>query len=114
MPQPFEVRVEPHRETILVRVAGELDVATAPELNDRFGELLDVGFGRVVLDLRDTTFLDSSGLHCILRMDRKSRDAGATFELVPGPPVVQRVFGLTGTDVALRFIEPEAVELLAR
>lgn len=114
VPEPFEMRIEPHRETVVVAVAGEIDITSAPQLDRAFRELLDAGFGHIVLDLRGVCFLDSSGLHSILRMDTSSRSTGAAFELVPGPSAVQRVFRLTGTDVALRFIEPEALRWLAR
>ena len=51
-----------------------------------------------MLDLRDLTFMDSTGLRLVIRWDTAAREQGFRFAIVPGTDIVQRVFRLTGMD----------------
>jgi anti-sigma B factor antagonist len=104
-PERFRTDLEPHRETIVLAAHGEIDIDTAGQLDEQLRELLERGFERVVLDLRGVTFIDSSGLHAILDASAASDRAGVEFAIVKGPAPVERVFELTQTDSALRFID---------
>src|SRR5215218_223977 len=59
-----EERLGPH--TTLLDVAGELDIATAPELRDRLSAAIHRGATGLVVDLRDVTFMDSVAMAAIL------------------------------------------------
>jgi anti-anti-sigma factor len=103
MPTPFRCEVIPERDRVRVAPAGELDIATASQLEQVILELLEAGFRHVVLDLAGLEFVDSTGLQLILRL-QGSADAGEfAFEVRPGPPAVQRLFALTGTLDLVRF-----------
>lgn len=80
----------------VIRVTGELDLATSPRLERAIGEAFGLG-GGIVLDLSGLSFMDSSGLRVVLQLDASCRSAGRRLRIVRGPPVVQRVFELTGT-----------------
>jgi anti-anti-sigma factor len=63
---------------LVLRLAGELDSEAAPDLRHRIDQLpLD---GDAVLDLRDLTFIDSSGLGCLFRLQQRVADAGGLLE----------------------------------
>lgn len=79
-----------------VALAGELDLASAPVLREAAEPPIDEG-RPIVIDLRELTFIDSTGLGAIAGLERRARDAGARFSLVEGPPNVQRVFEVSGT-----------------
>lgn len=85
---------------------GEIDLATVPELEARLRELRDSGFESILLDLRESTFLDSSGLRLILAWDADAQRDGFRFGVVAGPPAVQRVFDVTGVLDRVPFVEP--------
>jgi anti-sigma B factor antagonist len=87
-----------------VFASGEIDLSCAGALEARLRGLLGRA-RRVVLDLRGVRFMDSSGVHCVLDVDRASRAAGVEFVVVPGPPEVQQMFQITGTDALLRFVD---------
>jgi anti-sigma B factor antagonist len=108
-PEPFRTELEPHGETIVVVVHGEIDVSSADPLHAQLTGLLS-SFSRVVVDLRQVDFIDSTGLHCMLDVDDASRDAGSEFLLVPGPEQVQRLFHVTRTEHVLRFAEPGRID----
>jgi anti-sigma B factor antagonist len=105
-PEPFRCDVEPARGEVHVIPRGEIDLATAPQLEARLRELREAGFDRLVLDLREVTFMDSTGLRVILAWDEEARRDGMELRLMPGPPAVQRVFEVTGVLHRLGFSEP--------
>jgi anti-anti-sigma factor len=78
-----------------VRLTGELDLATACRLEQALHDA-QAEASEVVLDLRDLTFLDCSGMRVILAAAQRARRAGHRLTVVPGPGQVDRVFTLTG------------------
>ena len=94
---PFVCPVIPERERVRIAPAGDLDLATSPELRSTIDELLGSGFDDVVVDLANVTFLDSSGLQVLLAAHEAAELGGYRFRLRAGPPAVQRIFELTGT-----------------
>jgi anti-anti-sigma factor len=105
IPEPLQIEPERHGDTVVVIASGEIDLSTADLLRAQLHELLD-SCRRLVLDLRKVDFIESTGLHCILDIDKASRAVSVEFALVPGPPQVQRLFEITRTADRLRFIEP--------
>jgi anti-sigma B factor antagonist len=98
--------VESEEGNGLVRVAlrGELDLSTVGKLED---ELRRVE-GRaplVVLDLSGLSFLDSTGLRCVVGADERAREGGRRLVVVKGPDAVQRVFSITRLDERLEMVD---------
>ncbi len=94
--EPFRVDVVPNRHEVRVCPVGELDLATVPSVDAQLAELWSAGFTRLVLDLRDVRFLDSTGIRMLLSWQSDCSADGVQFSVIPGPPVVQRVLELTG------------------
>ena len=92
-----------------VRIAlwGEIDIAARPQIEQVIDDAKRSGAGLVVLDLRRVTFIDSSGLGLALELYAASDGGGFAFELIPGPPYVQRIFEITGTHELLPFVSGE-------
>jgi anti-anti-sigma factor len=103
VPEPFRVEVRPDRRRVVVVPHGEVDIATVDQLAEEIDELVGRGFDTVVVDLRATSFLDSSGLHLLLRQSART-DAGVT--VIDGAPAVRRVIDLAGRRQLLRFEAP--------
>ena len=80
--------------TRLVRVRGELDLATAPEL-ERALEPNGDGDGRIVVDLSECTFIDSTGLKILVDADRRR---GHDLLIVANGMAVRRTFEVSGLD----------------
>lgn len=100
----MNVDVERRDGTVVVSLAGDLDLASAPRLDESLHGCED-GADIVILDLRGLTFMDSSGLRVILAADARARSRGGRLVLIAGPPGVQRVFQLTLLDTRLEFID---------
>ncbi|MFE0105262.1 STAS domain-containing protein [Streptomyces sp. NPDC059009] len=91
---PFAVDVVELPDLVLVRVAGDLDVATAPELARALTECE----GRYCeLDLLQVTFADSSALNLLTKYQRHTTARGGTLRLVDASVPVRRVLDITGT-----------------
>jgi anti-sigma B factor antagonist len=103
--EPFRCEVQAELHGAVIRPVGELDMATVPIVDGHLSEQQAAGSKHVTLDLRDVSFLDSTGLRMILSWDAMSRADGFAFSLVAGPPPVQRLFELTGTTQRLKFVE---------
>jgi anti-anti-sigma factor len=100
----FRCEVVRDGEAARVRAIGELDMAAAPALAAEIAQLRQAGCPRVIVDLSELSFLDSSGLRLLLDCHAEARRDGHTVALIPGPRAVQRVFELTGTTEHLPFI----------
>ncbi len=83
------------RDAGWVHVAGELDIATAPQLERTLRERQSQA-RLVVLDLRELAFMDCSGVHAIINASIRARTAGHRLVLMHGSPDVNRVLTLTG------------------
>jgi len=77
-----------------VQVAGELDLATAQQFRQVLGEAQQAA-RMVVLDLRELSFIDSSGIHVILDAAHDARQTGGRMLSVRGPVQVERILTLT-------------------
>ena len=97
IPEAFSVRMEDHAGTAVVVPTGELDLATAPALEAALGRAFEsVGPGRVVLDLRELEFIDSSGLRTLLTARRQAEATSASFSLVAGHRGLERTLEIAG------------------
>ena len=65
------------------------------------------GLPTLTLDLSELDFLDSTGLHLLMRLRGRCEAQGLDLKLVPGPPGVQRLFEITGTDAQFTFVSAE-------
>lgn len=94
----FGVAEEPgeHGETV-VRVQGELDIATAPDLEQAVLRPRAPG-ERVVLDFAGLRFMDSTGLRILLRARTEARAGRWELYLRNVPDNVQRLFAISGVD----------------
>jgi anti-anti-sigma factor len=80
---------------VIVTVAGEIDMATAPELAQAFDAVSDAA-DRVVVDLAGVTFLDSSALNALVHGQRTLAEREVAFRVVsPADQAVRKVFEIT-------------------
>jgi len=110
----FRVEVRHEEGATVLAVAGELDLATSPTLEQQLA-LLSGGSNSqepLILDLRELEFIDSTGLGVLVRAHQRAQDLGRRFGVIRGRRQVQRLLALTG--VAERMPVADSVrELLA-
>ena len=99
----------------IIAASGELDAATAPELEAALGRAMEAGAKRVVIDLKGASFIDSSGLATLVRALKRMRAGSGDLVLADLRPAVRKVFDLTRLDKAFDIYpsRSEAVQHLA-
>jgi len=80
---------------------GELDIATVPTLDRAITNAIERGAGQVWVDLRQTTFMDSSGVHCLMGAKQRLSQLNRRFAVVCEAGPVRRILALTGADRAI-------------
>jgi anti-sigma B factor antagonist len=88
---------------VALLLAGELDLETAPELEQQLAALDDTQRTRVVIDLGGVTFMDSAGLKAILRASELAQANGHSLVLRHGPRQIKRLIELAGVGDRLTF-----------
>jgi anti-anti-sigma factor len=102
----LDVHVHHIGDTAVVAPEGELDLATAHRLGAALAGEADHGAPRVVLDLRQLTFVDSSGIGIIVKFKRHFAVEGVRFGVVKGDDNVQRAFALCHVEPLLPWTAP--------
>ena len=85
-------------ESYVVSIEGELDLHTAPELEQALGTILARGGRSVVVDLAGLEFIDSAALAALLRALPRFRARGGRFLLVTEDRRILRTLEITGLD----------------
>ena len=92
-------------DCVHIELSGELDIATAPKLDDEVRRLEAEGHELIVIDLRGLEFMDSSGLRSLLAADASARELGRRVAIVRGDDRVQRVLRITRLDERLEIVD---------
>ena len=99
MPPEFSLNSEPIDDTRhVVAVGGEIDLFTAPELKAALGEALESGRTRIVVDLTETTFLDSTALGVLIGTVKRLRSRDGRLTIVNVDQNIAKTFEITGLD----------------
>jgi anti-anti-sigma factor len=97
------VRLVTHSTPPHLVLSGEIDFSVAPSLREVGPELAtSVAPGRLVVDLDDVTFIDSSGLGALVALRNCANRCGATLVLARPSPTVLRFFELAGVKDSFR------------
>ena len=81
---------------------GRLTMVAAPELRQLLAGLVEQGTVRIVIDLAETTFMDSSGLGALIAGLKSARQAGGDLRIARPTEAVSTVLKLTNLDKVLR------------
>lgn len=103
MPGTLVITSAVENGAVSIALAGELDLSGARQLEVRLDEVEREGPERLIIDLRELSFIDSTGLRLLLQADARARERGCELVLRRGEQTVQRVFEVTGALDVLRF-----------
>ena len=101
METEFRVTIRREGRAAVLALAGELDLASLPRLEDAIDSALESGAEILVLDLAALAFMDVAGLRSVLRGEQRVRAARKRLVLAAPPPGVRRLFALTGQEETL-------------
>jgi anti-anti-sigma factor len=103
----FDLIVESGEGSTTFKPRGELDLATAPELEDQVLSAVRSGAQPVVLDLRELTFMDSTGVRTIVAAHQAAEETGHDLRVIrpARDSAVSRVIEISGIDDALGLVD---------
>ena len=81
-----------------VSVAGEVDLATAPELKEALGDVVSSGATGVVVDLSNATFIDSTTLGVLMGAVKRLHPVGGELVIACHDPNIRKIFEITLLD----------------
>jgi len=84
----------------VIRVAGDVDIDTAPSLRSTVGELLEDGHRHLVVDVSGVEFIDSTGLGALVGALKDAQSRKGTLELICTRARMLNLLHLTGLDEA--------------
>jgi anti-sigma B factor antagonist len=99
----LEIRFQSLGRCLIVRAAGELDVASAPTVRDHLIGHLCLGETSLIVDLSRVTVADTTGLSAVLAAGHETRDSGGVLRVAGARPAVRRT---------LKAIDPAGVLVL--
>lgn len=90
------IREEMDNNKAVLFLSGEIDVYTAPELKEAILPLISKDGNFVQVDLKDVTYMDSTGLGVFVNAFKSSKDSNSKLQLVNLQDRVYRLFKITG------------------
>jgi anti-sigma B factor antagonist len=108
----LQVDVRSESDRVVLRLHGELDLASAPLLQSEIESAEASEATLMVLDLDDLEFIDSTGLRIILAAHERSQERGQMLALTRGSQQVQRLMSITRVGEHLRIIESPDQQLV--
>ncbi len=82
----------------VISLSGEVDLYTAPEFKQQLLEVIGQGGKEVVVDLSNTTFIDSTTLGVLVGGVKRLRPNGGQLSLVCSDRNITKIFEITGLD----------------
>ena len=102
---PFKVERQQTNGEVRIVIRGELDMETGPRAEEELRRAENDQPGVLVLDLREVTFFDSTGLQLVLDADVRAREEGRTFIVLAGDGEPRRVLELAEVNGRLNLEE---------
>ncbi len=105
--RPFEADLDVTDGTVVVAFRGEFDMAAKDAAAAALAAALAGDAESIVVDLRDVSYMDSTGVSCLARAKRMADGLGRRIVLQNGSGPSRRVLELTGLDEMLEVVEDD-------
>lgn len=92
----MEIKATPLEDITAVTVAGRVDSTTADSLTTRLGELVKSGASRLLIDLKEVSYISSAGFRTLLITSRAVAQAKGAMVLCGMSAEMKRLFDLGG------------------
>jgi anti-sigma B factor antagonist len=107
----FDIKTEQVANAHVIALSGEVDLYTAPEFKQQLLEVIGQGATHVVVDLSDTTFIDSTTLGVLVGGVKRLRPNGGQLSLVCSDRNIAKIFEITGLNKVFPIHETRAAAL---
>ncbi len=92
----IDLKTEDGGETLVFRLRGSLDLATAPTVRAALSDATEKGSRHLLVDLSQLEFLDSTGLGVLIGAHRRAAERGGSLRLVVQDGSISRLLNITG------------------
>jgi anti-sigma B factor antagonist len=99
----MNVQVQQQGDRVIIALEGELDVAVAPELKNVLKENIERGNRKIIVDMKDVKFIDSSCLGVLVNAHKLAVEKKGAIRFARSSDQVRKIFELTRTDRHLAF-----------
>ncbi|MFJ8271653.1 STAS domain-containing protein [Streptomyces sp. NPDC094154] len=94
----FRIRHHDENDWTVIEIRGEVDVHTVPRIREDLGKRIQAGRHRLIVDLTDTTLMDSTGLGLLVGIHKRIRARAGALRLVIVDPDIRQIFTITSLD----------------
>jgi anti-anti-sigma factor len=94
----IELKVDRNKTKATVLVAGEIDLTSAPQLDDEVTGLIEGSVSELTIELTGVSFMDSTGLRVLLKASKLLESAGGSLVLKQPSEPVRRLLEVSGLD----------------
>lgn len=94
----------------VVKIVGELDLATAPRLREALVDLANKGAKHVTVDLAEMEFIDSTGLSVLVAAWKRLRETGGDLVLQSPRAAAMKIFEVTGATRVITITRPSMAD----
>jgi anti-anti-sigma factor len=98
----FALEIRPDRSRVVLGLTGEIDIANVIDVQTALEDLRAAGWDDIVIDLRDVSFIDSTGLGVLIAADERARREGWGLAVTKGSPALERILTLACLSSSLR------------
>jgi anti-sigma B factor antagonist len=99
-----ELNVETVEGALIVRPRGEIDLGRSPSLRQQLTEAMSRKFNRMVIDLSDVPYMDSSGVATLVEAMQQSRRSGSKLVLCGMQDKVRSIFEIARLDTVFTIV----------
>jgi anti-sigma B factor antagonist len=93
---------------VRLELTGELDISSAPVLEEALGRIEAGQPSLLLVDLRGLEFMDSTGLRTLVSANQRARAQDRRLAIVRGPEQVDRIFSVTRLDERFEIVDDPA------
>lgn len=101
----FDLRIVRKDRSTHIAPCGELDIATTPGLEQALSDATADSVTEIVLDLRELTFMDSTGLRALAQANSIAAERGISLSIIRGPRQIERVLEISGLGALLPLVD---------
>lgn len=101
----IELNVESEDDTMIVRPLGEIDLGRSPSLRQQLSQAMSGDFDRMIIDLSDVPYMDSSGVATLVEAMQLSRRAGSKLVLCGLQDKVRSIFEIARLDTVFTIVD---------
>lgn len=112
-PEQIEVGIETQDDAVIISPTGDIDLSRAPSLRTQLGAAQANGPGRMVINLSEVPYMDSSGVATLVEAMQIARKSGTTLVLCAMQERVRSIFEIARLDMVFKIVDSKEDALIA-